>query len=123
MSRPLTRGQLDRQSILVVDDDVLAAFRVRQHLVAAGARVIMGDARETLPYLAAPALAAVVVAAGINLADRTGLLAALEECPAPWVVYGGGAERDAFPGAAAYMASDPPLLVDTLAALLAPRRH
>lgn len=121
MSR--ARGPLDRQSILVIDDDVLAAFQVRQHLVAAGARVIMGDARETLAYLAAPALAAVVVGAGVNATDRKDLLMALDACPAPWVAYGPGAEADAFSAASAQIRSDLDLLVETIAAHLAPTRH
>lgn len=114
---------LDRPSILVIDDDMLAAFRLRQHLVAAGARVVMGDARETLPYLAAAALAGVVVAAGLNATDRTPLLAALAGCPAPWVAYGPEATASPFADADAHVISDPSLLVDTLAALIAPARH
>ncbi len=121
MSR--ARGPLDRQSILVIDDDMLAAFRVRQHLVAAGARVIMGDARETLAYLAAPALAAVVVGAGVNVTDLKDLLIALDACPAPWVAYGPGADTSAFAAAGAQISSDLNLLVETLAAFLAPNRH
>jgi hypothetical protein len=117
------RGVLDRQSVLLIDDDVLGAFRVRQHLVAAGARVIMGDARETLPYLAAPALAAVVVSAGVNATDRAGLVAALETCPAPWVVYGPQAPPEVVAAADAHVATDPVLLIETLAAWLQAMRH
>lgn len=109
---------LDRQSILVIEDDVIAAFRLRQHLVAAGARVVMGDARETLPYLAAAALAAVVVATGLNATDRTPLIAALDRCPAPWVAYGPGAGAPIFAAATARLAPDPVRLIDTLAAFL-----
>ncbi|MDX2202772.1 MAG: hypothetical protein NW223_08475 [Hyphomicrobiaceae bacterium] len=117
------RAPLDRQSILLVADDVLGAFRLRQHLAAAGARVIMGDARETIPYLAAPALAAVVVAADVNATDRAALVAELTLCDAPWVAYGSGAQTADLAGAAARLGPDPALLVETLAALLAPARH
>ncbi|RTL73294.1 MAG: hypothetical protein EKK41_00225 [Hyphomicrobiales bacterium] len=117
------RGVLDRQSVLLIGDDVLAAFRLRQHLVAAGARVILGDARETLPYLAAPALAAVVVAADVNAIDRVGLVAALAACPAPWVVYGPKAPAEVVAAADAHITNDPGLLVATLAAWLEPTHH
>lgn len=123
MSAARPRGVLDRQSVLLIDDDVLGAFRVRQHLVAAGARVIMGDARETLPYLAAPALAAVMVAAGVNATDRARLIAALAACPAPWVVYGPQASAELIAAADAHIPDGPVLLIETLAARLTPTRH
>ena len=51
----MPRIPLAGASILLVDEDVLSAFRLRRTLVAAGARVIAGDVAQTLIYLEAAA--------------------------------------------------------------------
>jgi hypothetical protein len=109
-------------SILVIDDDRLAAFRLHKALVAAGARVASGDLAMAAPYLEAAALAAVVLGAGLNAKDACALLPKLSGLVVPWLVVGDGGEGWP-PSTVRVPAADLPCLVTTLAAMCAPVRH
>ena len=110
-------------SILIIDDDRLGAFRLHRALARAGARVATGDLAVAEPYLGAAALAAVIVGADLNAADAGALAPKLAACPAPWIVYGDGVPS-ALPVPRARVARDDmSMLIETLAALCAPRRH
>lgn len=115
---------LKGQSLLVIDDDALAAFRLHRTLVDAGARVASGDMASARPYLGAAALALVVVSTSLNGADLADLLLELRRGTVPWVAYGRPADASRFASAtAAVPAHDTMLLVEMLAALLAGPRH
>lgn len=75
-------------SVLLVDDDALAAFRLRRALVSAGARVAAVPAGEADAYLASPELAAIVVAGALNGPDAAAIAPSLAAAGVPWVVYG-----------------------------------
>lgn len=114
---------LQRQSVLVIDDDNLASFRLHRHLTKAGARVASGRFEASEPYLEAAALAAVVVATGLNATDWALLQPRLQRLPAPWIAYGAPADASASTAAAVVAAGAVELLIDTLAALVGGPRH
>lgn len=115
---------LKGQSVLVIDDDALSAFRLHKRLVQAGARVASGDMASARPYLGAAALAVVVVSASLNGPDLADLLPELRRCKAPWVAYGRPADARVLATAVFTVpAGDTALLVETLAALVAGPRH
>lgn len=111
-------------SILVIDDDRLAAFRLHHALVASGARVASGDLETAEPYLGAAALALVIVGAGLNETDAKRLATLLAPCKAPWVAYGGDNAAALLPKpSAAVPAGRIDLLIAQAAALCAGARH
>lgn len=119
---PLARP-LKGHSILVIDDDRLAGFRLHRALVAAGGRVAHGDLSVAEPYLGAAALAAVVVATGLNGTDARRLAPLLAACKAPWVAYGARLAPGLPKPAAHIDGDDVALLVAQLAALCTGTRH
>ena len=87
-----------------------------------GVDVVVGVV-ETHGRAETAALAAVVVASGLNEGDVGALAGHLATSAAPWVVYGSHI-AETLPRPPAQVADgDVALLIETLAALCAPRRH
>lgn len=111
-------------SVLVIDDDRLAAFRLHRTLVAAGARVANGGLATAEPYLGAAALAVVIVGTGLNATDAQRLATLLPSCKAPWVAYGDDRVTAVLPKPSASVAAgEVDLLIAQVAALSVGARH
>lgn len=77
-------------AILVVDEDLLGAFRLRRELVMVGARVAAVPVAEAVHYLASPELSIVLVGTVHEGPEWAALLEALADVKPPWIVYGAG---------------------------------